>query len=58
MFYDTLNAAGSTGGPLVNAEEQVVAMSFSINAASPNVNLALPVSGFKSWLDQFTRVIK
>lgn len=58
IFYDTMNAAGSTGGPLIDAEERVVAMSYSTNADFPSVNLALPVSAFKSWLDQFTRVIK
>jgi hypothetical protein len=58
IFYDTLNAAGSTGGPLLDADERVVAMSYSTNADFPSLNLALPVSDFKSWLDQFTRVIR
>jgi len=58
VFYEMVNALGSTGGPLLNAEGKVAAMSHSVNVDYPAVNLAVPVASFKSWLDQVSRVIQ
>ncbi len=43
IFYNMTNTFGNTGGPLLNAEGKVVAVSEAINSNFPGLNLALPV---------------
>jgi hypothetical protein len=43
MFYNMVNTFGNMGGPLLNAEGKVVAMSEATNSNFPGLNLALPV---------------
>jgi hypothetical protein len=43
IFYNMANSFGNTGGPLLNAEGKVVAVSEAINSNFPGLNLALPV---------------
>ena len=43
IFYNMANTFGNTGGPLLNAEGKVVAVSEATNSNFPGLNLALPV---------------
>jgi Trypsin-like peptidase domain len=43
IFYNMVNSLGNTGGPLLNAEGKVVAMSEATNSDLPGLNLALAV---------------
>ena len=44
IFYNMTNTFGNTGGPLLNAEGKVVAVTEAINSNFPGLNLALPVN--------------
>jgi len=43
IYYDMMNTFGSTGAPLLNGENKVVAFNEAVNSSFPGLNLALPL---------------
>ncbi len=50
IFFETFSNYGSTGGPLLNSQGQVVALNQSIYPAYPSFNMAITLAPMKSWI--------
>ena len=50
VFFESTDNYGNSGGPLINARGQIVAMSESTHATFPSFNMGISVAQLKSWI--------
>jgi trypsin-like peptidase len=52
IFFDAANSNGSTGGPLLNAKGQVVAVHLAMHNNYPAFNMATAITPLSAWINQ------
>jgi len=52
IFFDAANAGGSTGGPLLNSNGQVIAVHLAMHNSYPAFNMAMAIPPLTAWISE------